>query len=110
MRWTLGLVVLYESCLLAFGPGRIQSLEHAGFPHLVLRILAGGEIIAAVLYLLPFSEVAGSYLLLIVFAFAGAIHILHGQYDVGGLVVYSMAVWVTLAQGEADRPGVQHER
>src|SRR5690242_6948178 len=96
LRWTLGLVVLYESCLLAFEPGRIRAFEHAGFPHLVRPLLAWSEIIAAALYLVPASEVAGSYLLLIVFALAAAVHILHGQYEVGGLVVYSMVVGVTL--------------
>jgi uncharacterized membrane protein len=109
LRWTLGLVVLYESCLLAFEPGRIRSFEHAGLPHVIRPILAGGEIAAAALYLVGFSEVAGSYLLLIVFAFAAVIHVLHDQYDVGGLFVYSMAVWLTLAQRETEKLRVQHE-
>jgi DoxX-like family len=100
LRWSLGLVVLYESCLLAFEPGRIRAFEHAGLPHLIRPVLAGGEILAAALFLVPFTNVMGSYFLLVIFAFAAAIHVLHGQYDVGELIVFSMAVWVSLAQRE----------
>lgn len=100
LRWTVGLVVLYESCLLAFEPGRIRAFEHSGLPHFIRPFLAGSEVLAAALFLVPGTKVAGSYCLLIVFAFAGAMHLLHGQYDVGSLVVYGMAVVVCLADQE----------
>ena len=103
LRWAVGLVVLYESCLLAFEPGRILAFEQSGLPHFIRPFLAGGEILAAVLFLIPRTKVAGSYCLLIVFAIAAAIHIMHGQYGVGALVVYSMAVWVCLAEPEVGK-------
>jgi len=43
------------------------------------------------------TSVAGGYLLLVVFFFAAAIHVLHGQYDVGGLLVYAVAVMACFA-------------
>ena len=99
----MGLVVLYQSCLLAFEAGRIRAFEHSGLPHLIRPFLAGGEILAAALFLIPGTKVAGSYCLLIVFAFAASIHVLHGQYDVGALFVYSTAVWVSLAEQEIEK-------
>jgi hypothetical protein len=95
LRWTLGLVVLLESCRLAFAPPQIHAFS--GLPQWMLPTLAGGEIIAAVLFLLPFTSVVGSYLLLVIFFLAAAVHVLHGQFDVGGLAVYSMVVLVSMA-------------
>lgn len=103
LRWSVGLVVLYESCLLAFEPGRIRAFEHSGLPQFIRPVLAGGEILAAAMFLIPFTSTVGSYFLMAVFVFAGAIHVLHGQYDVGALIVYGMAVWVSLAQRQAER-------
>jgi hypothetical protein len=110
LRWSVGLVVLYESCLLAFEPGRIRAFQHSGLPHLIRPILAGSEIIAAVMFLVPYTNVAGGYCLLSVFAAAAAVHILHGQYDVSALVVYSMAVWVNLAQKDKGAVRVKNDR
>jgi hypothetical protein len=49
---------------------------------------------------MPFATLAGSYLLLVVFLLAALVHVLHGQYDVGGLVVYSVAVFVCMTYTE----------
>jgi hypothetical protein len=39
----------------------------------------------------------GGYALLVIFAFAALIHIVHGQPDVGGLIVYAASVYTVLA-------------
>lgn len=61
-------------------------------------MLGGAEVIAAILFLLPFTREAGGNLLLMIFALAVFIHILHGQYGVGALLVYAMAVVVAMTE------------
>jgi len=97
LRWTLGLVVLFESCrfLLSHGP------IHGGLPQWIRPVLGGAEIIAAILFLLPFTRAIGANLLLVIFALAIAIHVLHGDYNVGALLVYAMAALVTTAGNRA---------
>ena len=58
---------------------------------------------AAVLFLVPITTVVGAWLLLLVFAGAILLHVLHGQYEVGGLLVYSAAVYVVLAFRDSRR-------
>jgi ABC-type molybdate transport system permease subunit len=61
-------------------------------------VLAGAEILAAVLFVIPPSEKIGGFLLLIIFGLAVVIHTLHG--DFGGmevLLVYAAAVFACLA-------------
>ena len=66
-------------------------------PHLIRPILGGAEIIAALLFLIPPARTIGGYVLLVIFALAAVIHILHGQPDVGGLVIYAAGVYTVLA-------------
>ena len=61
----------------------------------VRLILSASEMVAAVLFLIPFTLNLGAYALLVVFALAILVHALHG--DFGGLeilVLYGVAVWV----------------
>jgi len=105
LRWSVGLVVLWQSWLTFHSaleklhvPGHPAALAH------VRLVLSGAEILAAILFLLPFTIAAGGYLLLLIFAVAIAIHTLHG--DVAGLevlVVYGAAVLVSLAHRK-ERP------
>lgn len=100
LRWVLGIVVLWQSFLFlratiagvqAAGPGQIGA-------HLWIRlVLASVEIVATVMFLAPVVNLAGSYLLLVVFAFAMLFHALQGQFNVGPLPVYVMAVLVWMA-------------
>jgi hypothetical protein len=46
---------------------------------------------------------AGAWLLLAVFAGAVALHIVHGQFEVGGLLVYAAAVVAILAHHQGRR-------
>jgi hypothetical protein len=70
---------------------------HFGPHDWVRLVLTCVEIVAAVMFLAPAVDLAGSYLLLIVIAFAMLFHALQGQYDVGALPVYAMAVLVGMA-------------
>jgi DoxX-like family len=109
LRWTVGLVVLMESIRLAFASSQIHALARAGLPRWIRPLLAGSEIVAAILFLVPFTTIIGSYLLLVVFFFAALVHVLHGQYDVGVLAVYSMAVLVSMAHRNAKTQEVAHD-
>jgi DoxX-like family len=100
LRWTLGLVLPLESCQFVFSTSAAHSLAKAGLPSWIQPVLGGTEILAAVLFLVPLTALFGSYLLLVIFALAALAHILHGQVDVGGLVVYAAAALVCMAYGE----------
>jgi hypothetical protein len=97
LHWSTGLVVLVESCLFVFSASRGHAFANSGMPHLVRPILGGAEIIAALLFLIPPARMIGGYALLVIFALAALIHILHRQPDVGALVVYAAAVYTVLA-------------
>jgi hypothetical protein len=106
LRWVLGIVVLWESCLfLRATILRAHDAGHIGVHSWFFLVLAAAEIIAAAMFLAPFTKVSGGYLLLVVFFFAAVFHILHGEFNVvGGLAVYAAAVVVCLTQrGGASR-------
>jgi uncharacterized membrane protein YphA (DoxX/SURF4 family) len=110
LRWTLGLMVVLESAEFIFSNSAAHFLSKAGLPSWVQPVLGGSEIVAAVLFLLPFTAKVGSYLLLIIFALAALLHVLHGQFNVGGLAVYAAAVLVCLAHAGNTIQGSSHER
>jgi len=92
-----GLVVLIESLFFVFSGARAHSFAKSGLPPLIRPILGGAEIIAAILFLVPPTRTLGGRLLLVIFVLAALIHILHGQPDVGNLVIYGAAVYTVLA-------------
>jgi hypothetical protein len=60
----------------------------------VRLILGWGEIIGAILLLIPRTAVRGAWVLGVVFVLAIVIHLLHGMYNVGNLLIYTAAAWV----------------
>jgi hypothetical protein len=101
LRWTLGVVVLLESLHLVLSNRVGTEAARHGLPLRVRVALGGIEILAAILFLVPSMSVLGGYLLLIVFALAILIHSLHGQFDVGPLLVYMMVVIACLRNNYA---------
>ena len=97
LHWSTGLVILIESCLFVFSASRGHDFAKSGMPHLIRPILGGAEIIAALLFLIPPARMIGGYALLVIFALAALIHIIHGQPDIGALVIYAAAVYTVLA-------------
>jgi hypothetical protein len=83
---------------------------HGGAHAWILLTLASVEIVAAIMFLAPVVNVAGGYLLLVVFALAILFHVLQGQFDFGGLLVYAMAVLVWLAHRGEAQAGVRNVR
>ena len=101
LRFVLGAVVLVQALVFTFSAEEAAAFTRQGLPHGLRLALGWGEVVAAVLFLLPPTVVVGAYSLLVVFAGAILIHVLHGQFQVGGLVVYAAAVLVVLAACEA---------
>jgi len=99
LHWTVGLVVLLESCRTFYAARyALGGTGHAGILHSVRLFLSGAEIIAALLFLVPLTTFVGGYMLLAIFGLAIVIHGLHGEF--GGLeilVLYGVAVWVSRA-------------
>jgi hypothetical protein len=62
-------------------------------PDILRLVLGWGEIIGAVLLLIPRTAVRGGWLLAGIFVVAIVVHVLHGTYNVGNLVMYTAAAW-----------------
>jgi hypothetical protein len=105
LRWAVGLVVLAESCAFAFGAAAARAFAHTGLPPWIRPALGGAEAIAALLFLVPATTVAGGYALLVIFFLAATIHLLHGWYDVDGLIVYFAAVLACMANRDVKLAG-----
>ncbi len=92
LQWSLGLVLIYECSRLVFSAGARHSFETNHLPQWLRLAIGSVELLGAILFLIPPAVVAGGRVLLATFGVAAIIHILHGQPDVGYLVIYAMAV------------------
>jgi hypothetical protein len=110
LQWILGLVLIVESLRLAFEPSAARHFAQAGMPLWMRPALAWTEIAAAILFLVPFTTLLGGYLLLVIFFLAALLHLLHGEFDIGVLLIYAMAVLVTLAYRASAESGATHDR
>ena len=109
LRWTLSIVVIIESLQFVFSTAAAHFFLKIGVPGWVRPALGISEIVAALLFLVPATTIAGAYLLLVVFALAAMVHVLHGQYGVGGLVVYAVAVLACIGHGSSGTAEVPRE-
>lgn len=107
LSWTVGIVVFLESLNFTFSASTVHHLSRMGLPPWVRFGLGGTEAAAALLFLISATRIVGAYALLVIFAFAAIIHLLHGEFDIGGLAVYAMAVIVGMGRTEPtmDRAG-----
>ncbi|HEX4782838.1 MAG TPA: hypothetical protein VH350_00765 [Candidatus Sulfotelmatobacter sp.] len=92
LQWALGVVVLIEAVLFVM-PGAAHEFARTHMPGFVRIIVGGGEILGSVLLLIPGTAIRGAWLLLAVFVMAILIHLLHGMYGVGNLVIYAAAAF-----------------
>ena len=58
-----------------------------------------GEILGSILLLLPKTSIRGAWLLFAVFLMAILLHLLHGLYGIGNLVIYAAAAFA-IAEGK----------
>jgi uncharacterized membrane protein YphA (DoxX/SURF4 family) len=103
LRWTLGLVVAWESCRFAVSTAAADTLQRMGLPAWTAGALGGLEVLAAILFLIPRAGRVGGWSLLGVFAVAAILHVLHGQFDIGPLFVYGAAVLACSSPPLADQ-------
>ncbi|HLZ52747.1 MAG TPA: DoxX family protein [Candidatus Acidoferrum sp.] len=110
LRWTLGLVVILQSGRFMFSASAAHILAKAGLPAWVRPALGGAELLAAILFLVPFTTLVGGYLLLVIFALAAVVHLLHGQFGVEGLVLYASVVLACMTTRELKIPEAPDDR
>jgi DoxX-like protein len=110
LRWALGVVVLLESVHFALSASAARQFANNGLPRWIRPALGGSEIIAALLFLIPGSRLAGGYALVFLFLAGAVIHIRHGDINVGSLIVYGMAVIVCMAHSTKESGEVSNDR
>jgi hypothetical protein len=110
LQWVVGLVLIIQSLRFALEASAARHFAQTGMPLWMRPAMAWTEIAAAILFLAPFSMVLGGYLLLVIFFIAGLLHILHGEFDVGVLLVYAMAVLVSMAYRNNGKLEAAHDR
>lgn len=97
LRWSLGVVILIEAVMFVL-PSAAHDFARTHMPGFVRLVLGFAEIIGCVLMLIPQTAVRGAWLLLAVFVMAILIHLLHGMYNVGNLVIYAAAAFAIAAE------------
>ena len=103
LQWTLGLVILVEAILFVM-PGAAHDFSQTHMPNVLRLILGWGEILGAVLLLIPQTAVRGAWVLLAIFALAILVHLLHGIFNVGNLLIYAAAAWAIAVAKTASQP------
>ena len=93
LQWTLGLVILIEAVLFVM-PGARHDFARTHMPEFLRQILGWGEIVGAVLLLIPRTVARGGWMLAGVFVLAIVVHLLHGMLNVGNLAIYTAAACV----------------
>jgi hypothetical protein len=100
LQWTLGLVILVEATLFVM-PSAGHDFAKTHMPDILRLILGWGEIVGAILLLIPRTAVRGGWVLMAIFVLAVAIHLLHGMFNVGDLAIYTAAAWA-VASGKGE--------
>ena len=98
LQWTLGVVILIEAVRFVL-PGAAHDFARSHMPNIVRMILGWGEIVGCILLLIPRTALRGAWVLIAVFTLGILMHVLHGMYDVGNLVIYIAAAFA-VAQGK----------
>ena len=92
LRLTLGVVILIEALMFVL-PSAAHGFARTHMLGFVRLLLGFGEIIGCVLLLIPATVARGAWLLLAVFVMGILLHLLHGFYGIGNLVIYAAAAF-----------------
>ncbi len=92
LQWSLGIVILIEAVMFVL-PGAAHDFARTHMPGFVRLVLGFGEIIGCILLLIPQTAIRGAWFLLAVFVMAILLHLLHGAYNVGNVVIYAAAAF-----------------
>lgn len=91
LKYTLGIVILIEAALFVMPSAAHDFARSTHMPGFIRMILGWGEIAGCILLLIPKTAIRGAWFLFAVLIFAILIHLLHGQYNVGSVVIYAAA-------------------
>jgi hypothetical protein len=100
LQWTLGVVILIEAGLFVM-PGSAHDFARSRMPNFIRLILGWVEVAGCILFLIPRTAVRGAWVLVAVFTVAILIHVLHGMYGVGNLVIYIAAAFAVAVSKSA---------
>lgn len=92
LRFALAIVVLIEAVMFVL-PGAAHAFARTHMPAFIRLLLGFGEIAGCILLLIPATFVRGAWLLLFIFLMAILLHLLHGQYGIGNVVIYAAAAF-----------------
>ena len=92
LRLALGIVILIEAVLFVM-PSAAHEFARTHMPGFVRLIVGFGEILGCILLLIPQTVTRGAWLLLAVFVMAILLHVLHGLYGIGNLVIFAAAAF-----------------
>lgn len=92
LQWVLGIVILAEAVQFVL-PQAAHEFARTHMPDAIRLVVGFGEIVGSILLLIPPTAVRGAWLLVGVFTFAIVIHLLHGMYEIGNLVIYATAAF-----------------
>jgi type II secretory pathway component PulF len=92
LQWVLGIVILAEAVRFVM-PAAAHDFARTHLPGIVRLVLGWGEIIGCIFLLIPPTAIRGAWMLVAIFTLAIVIHLLHGMYGVGNLVIYSAAAF-----------------
>jgi len=98
LQWVLGIVILAEAVQFVL-PAAAHDFARTHLPSFVRLAVGWGEIIGCILLLIPPTAIRGAWVLVAVFTLAIVMHLLHGMYGVGNLVIYT-AVAFAIATGK----------
>lgn len=98
LQWALGIVILIEAVMFVM-PSAAHDFARTHMPGFVRLVLGVGEIVGCLLLLIPGTVIRGAWLLVAVFVMAILIHLLHGMYGIGNLVIYTAAA-LAIAMGK----------
>jgi len=90
LQYSLAIVILIEAVLFVL-PSAAHQFARTHMPGFIRLLLGWGEIAGCILLAIPKTAVRGAWFLFAVFVFAILIHLLHGSYNVGSVVVYAAA-------------------
>jgi uncharacterized membrane protein YphA (DoxX/SURF4 family) len=98
LQWALGVVILIEAVMFVM-PSAAHDFARTHMPGFVRLVLGVGEIVGCVLLLIPGTVIRGAWMLVAVFVMAILIHLVHGMYGIGNLVIYTAAA-LAIAMGK----------
>lgn len=88
--------VVYASVLVILSVMTLIHGAYPGHPAIVVEAIACAELVGALLLLMPKTVGVGALTLLVAFAAAITVHLLHGEWSVGPLVIDAAVAQVFL--------------